>query len=170
MKKQKLVTFITALLSAIFLLSLGLLLHISKHGLVFIDGKWNPSIRISSQEYAQGEYVTLPVAKTLESLGFQVVQHDDSTILLSKGMQSFTMNLEELTYTENGDERNFNWFLQPPGGGYYYCVRSGNDVIVDEMLFWQILYLDKELEYSMTTIAELKIVYFKPRVTFIVGE
>lgn len=170
MEKQKFLTFIAAFLSAILLLGLGFFLHISKHGMVFIDGKWTPSVRISAQTYTQGEYVTLPVAKTLEKLGFQVVQQDDDTILLSKGTQSFTMNLEELTYTENGDERNFNWFLQPPGGKYYYCMRSGNDVIVDEILFWQILYLDKELEYSMTTIAELKIVYFKPRITFVVGE
>lgn len=124
-RKRKVIIIILAVMV------LGILsLLIFQNGIVLVDGNRIPGIKVSARFYGKGMYTTLPVAATLEHLGFEIAQLDDHTILLNDYPYSLIMDLEKKTLTVNGSDDNL--FAFEPDYDYFYCERKGNDLIVDE--------------------------------------
>ena len=124
--KRKLV--VAAVLIAVLL---GLFLYFFCNGLVLIDGK--PALRVRLDFAENGDGILVPVVATLCEVGYEKISEEDGIIQLQKNDQTITIDLNALTFS--CPQVPFDCFRPMPGNNNFYCLRKGNEVMMDSENF-----------------------------------
>ena len=114
---------------------LGLLLCgffiLRSNGLVFVDNKPTPNVHLDFAEY--GEHIYVPVIATFCEFGYEKLSEDNDIILLQKGDQILTVDLNALSLTCS--QSKINCIDPMPGNSFYFCERKGNEIMIDSLTF-----------------------------------
>ncbi len=109
----------------------GLFCYYLCNGLVLIDGK--PALKVRLDISEDGCKILVPVVATLRELGFEKISEEDGVVQLQKNDQIITIDLNDLTFS--CPDVPFDCFRPMPGNNNFYCLRRGNEVMMDSENF-----------------------------------
>lgn len=106
-------------------------------------------------------YETIPLAKTLEALGFAIEWETDTVANLTYGENGYVLSLSELSLT---GEKMGNVLIAAPGSRIFSRKAIEKDIIVDIDLFRSAVYL-MDMNVSVNCNRETKCIYVETQGT-----